>query len=69
MTTDKSATSVVAASATPTSTRASDTSYVSSRWVFLPPHIREAIVTLVDAALLMHESRSQRKSAPPEASE
>ena len=55
MTTDKSATSVVAASATPTSTRASDTSYVSSRWVFLPPHIREAIVTLVDAGMINHE--------------
>lgn len=55
MTTDKFATSVVAASATPTSTRASDTSYVSSRWVFLPPHIREAIVTLVDAGMINHE--------------
>lgn len=32
-------------------TRASDTSYVVSRWAFLPPHIREAIVTLVDAGL------------------
>ena len=69
MTTNEATTTPVSASTTPTSTRASDTSYVSSRWVFLPPHIREAIVTLVDAALLMHESRSQRKSAQPEASE
>ncbi len=37
---------------TMTFARRSDSSdYVRSRWPFLPPHIREAIVTLVDAGL------------------
>lgn len=31
--------------------RSGDANYVASRWVFLPPHIREAIITLVDAGL------------------
>ena len=36
-------------------TRRSDsTEYVRSRWPFLSPHIREAIVTLVDAGLAMN---------------
>ena len=26
--------------------------YVTARWCMLPPHVREAIVTLVDAALV-----------------
>ena len=55
MTIDKPATTHDSTSTGPTSTRASDTSYVSSRWVFLPPHIREAIVTLVDAGMINHE--------------
>lgn len=31
--------------------RSGSAEYVASRWCMLPPHVREAIVTLVDAGL------------------
>lgn len=50
----------------PAAPRSSDTSYLVSRWAFLPPHIREAIVTLVDAGLLSYESRQQQSRTEEE---
>ena len=29
-------------------------SYIAARWALLPPHIREAILTLVDSGVAMH---------------
>jgi len=32
--------------------RTTSTDYITASWSMLPPHVREAIVTLVDAALV-----------------
>ena len=41
---------------TTSDTRISPTiSYIAARWDFLPPHIREAILTLVDAGVAVQE--------------
>lgn len=39
------------------SPRSDSSDYVRTRWPMLPPHIREAIITLVDATLRTADDR------------
>lgn len=36
--------------------RSNSAEYVAARWCMLPPHVREAICTLVDAALTTRQA-------------
>ncbi len=44
--------------------RSSSVDYIAARWCTLPPHVRETIITLVDASLLA--SQHQHTSAVSE---
>lgn len=46
--------------------RAADTAYLTSRWPMLPPHIREAIVALVDAGLTLYDAQHTPPAATTE---
>jgi hypothetical protein len=39
---------------------ASSVRYIADRWQLLPPHVREAVITLIDAACLQHQSDGGR---------
>lgn len=43
----------------------SSVDYVVAHWDRLPPHVREAIVTLVDATVIRQECDLQRLSSLP----
>lgn len=46
--------------------RSGSAEYVASRWCMLPPHVREAIVTLVDAGFASHSMNQPLREASAE---
>ena len=47
--------------------RTSSTDYIAARWCMLPPHVREAIVTLVDAGVATNPTNEPRTVCNAEA--